>query len=77
MSDCGKELSDSAVVPALFAQLFAQVAENLDAHASWGGGASPPAEREQQALRGVAQHYRAIAYAGNAAAGFLRGLATL
>ncbi len=77
MSDCGKELSESAVVPALFAHLFAHVAENLDAHAAWVGGASPSAEREQQALRGVAEHYRAIAYAGHAAATFLRGLATL
>ena len=77
MSDCGKELSASAVVPDALAELFAHVSENLDAHAQWVGSATPAADREQQAMRSVAQHYRAIASAARATAATLRSLATL
>ena len=77
MSDCGKELSASAVVPDALAELFAHVSENLDAHAQWVGNATPAADREQQAMRSVAQHYRAIASEARATAATLRSLVTL
>lgn len=77
MSDCGRELSESAVVPEKLAELFAHVSVNLDAHARWVGSATPAAERERQALQSVAQHYRAIASAARATAATLRSLSTL
>lgn len=77
MSDCGRELSASAVVPEKLAELFAHVSENLDAHAHWVGGATPAAERERQAMQAVARHYRAIASAARAAAESMRSSAAL
>lgn len=65
---CGQEMAASAEVPRRWQALMDHVADNMDAHATWVGTASPEARREHDGLRGVAAAYRAMAAAaGNAA----------
>ncbi|HMI92916.1 MAG TPA: hypothetical protein VK509_16185 [Polyangiales bacterium] len=69
VSSCGRELAASAEVPEAIARLFAHVALNLRSHAAWvGGGASPAARAEHDALLAVALDYENIAAAARRAA---------
>jgi hypothetical protein len=74
---CGQELAADAEVPAALGALFRHVADNMDAHARWVGGATPPARREQDALADVANRYRAIASAAEGAAAAMAALREL
>ena len=74
---CGQELSSSAEVPEKIDALMRHVAENLVAHADWVGERSPEARAERDAMRAVAQGYRAMADAAAETARIMRSFEAL
>ncbi|MEN9578318.1 MAG: hypothetical protein RJA70_1327 [Pseudomonadota bacterium] len=72
---CGQELAASAVVPEKVAALFNHVAANLRGHAAWVGIDSVNANREHEAMMGVALAYEAIAVDAQRAATLMRTMA--
>jgi hypothetical protein len=76
-ASCGTELAASSDIPEQFGSLFAHVAQNLRAHASWVGDGGTECKREQEALIAAAAAYESVASVCARTAELLRSFATL
>jgi hypothetical protein len=76
-SSCGREMAASAEVPRKWGELMSHVASNMEAHATWVGTGSKPAQREHEALLRVAREYRAMAAASARAANAMEAMKSL
>jgi hypothetical protein len=71
---CGHEMARDAEVPELLARLFGHVAENMVVHGQWVQRSSESGADEERGLQRVAEHYRAMAAAGQQAAAAMRAM---